>query len=64
MALRIGVDLDTFQTICEDKGEGVITQSIAEKSGASFIVVGYLSPIQSDAAIGLLMLWVKLDNNE
>ncbi|KAL4816805.1 O-methyltransferase-domain-containing protein [Aspergillus spinulosporus] len=39
MALRIGVDLGIFQTICEDKGEGVTTQSIAEKSGASFIVV-------------------------
>lgn len=40
MALRIGVDLDIFQTVCEDKGEGVTTQSISEKSGASLIVVG------------------------
>ncbi|KAL4761102.1 S-adenosyl-L-methionine-dependent methyltransferase [Aspergillus foveolatus] len=39
MALRIGVDLDIFQTVCEDKGEGVTTQNIAEKSGASFIIV-------------------------
>jgi hypothetical protein len=40
MALRVGVDLNIFQTICEGKGEGVTTQSIAEKSGASFVVVG------------------------
>jgi hypothetical protein len=40
MALRVGVDLDIFQIICEDEGEGVTTQSIAEKSGASLMVVG------------------------
>ncbi|KAL4998612.1 S-adenosyl-L-methionine-dependent methyltransferase [Aspergillus recurvatus] len=39
MALRIGVDLGVFQAICEGQGEGVTTRSIAEKSGASFIVV-------------------------
>ncbi|KAL6232854.1 hypothetical protein BDW75DRAFT_216760 [Aspergillus navahoensis] len=39
MALRVGVDLGVFQAICDDRGDGVTTQSIAEKSGASFIVV-------------------------
>ncbi|KAL4737913.1 S-adenosyl-L-methionine-dependent methyltransferase [Aspergillus similis] len=39
MALRVGVDLGVFQAICESQGEEMTTQSIIEKSGASFTVV-------------------------
>jgi hypothetical protein len=40
MALRMGVQLGVFQAIRDNQGEGVTTQQIAEKSGASDIVVG------------------------
>ncbi|KAL2842379.1 hypothetical protein BJY01DRAFT_249062, partial [Aspergillus pseudoustus] len=39
MAMRVGVDLGVFQAICDGQGEKVTTQSIAEKSGASFLVI-------------------------
>jgi hypothetical protein len=42
MAMRVGVDLGVFQAICDGQGKGVTTQSIATKSGASFLVVGML----------------------
>jgi hypothetical protein len=40
MALRVGVDLDVFQTISNSLKQGATTRSIADKSGASFSVVG------------------------
>ncbi|KAL4745491.1 hypothetical protein BDW72DRAFT_211295 [Aspergillus terricola var. indicus] len=39
MALRVGIDLGIFQTICEDNGEGVTPHILADKSGASITVV-------------------------
>ncbi|PYH48043.1 S-adenosyl-L-methionine-dependent methyltransferase [Aspergillus saccharolyticus JOP 1030-1] len=39
MAIRVGVDLDVFQAICDGQGEGVTTDTIAEKTGASFLLV-------------------------
>ncbi|KAL3494526.1 O-methyltransferase-domain-containing protein [Aspergillus germanicus] len=39
MALRVGVDLDIFQSISDAREEGATTQSIADKSGASFAVI-------------------------
>ncbi|KAL2816081.1 S-adenosyl-L-methionine-dependent methyltransferase [Aspergillus granulosus] len=39
MAMRVGVDMGVFQAICDGQGEGVTTQSIAAKSGASFLLV-------------------------
>jgi hypothetical protein len=42
MAVRVGVDLDVFRSISDAREEGATTQSIADKSGASFIVVGML----------------------
>jgi hypothetical protein len=42
MALRVGVDFDVFRSISDEREEGATTQSIADKSGASFIVVGMI----------------------
>jgi hypothetical protein len=42
MAMRVGVDLGVFQAICDGQGEEVTTESIAEKSGASFLLLGTL----------------------
>ncbi|KAL5041423.1 hypothetical protein BDW71DRAFT_217873 [Aspergillus fruticulosus] len=49
MALRVGVDLGVFQAICEGQPEGVTTQSIAEKSGANFIVVDQILRLLASA---------------
>lgn len=40
MALRMGVQLDVFTTINSHEVAGTTTQEIAEKAGASPIVVG------------------------
>ncbi|KAL4927968.1 sterigmatocystin 8-O-methyltransferase precursor [Aspergillus undulatus] len=42
MALRMGIQLGAFQTICNHKDEGVRVHDIAEKSGASPTVVGQI----------------------
>lgn len=42
MALRMGVQLGVFTTINGHEVEGTTTQEIAEKAGASPIVVGML----------------------
>ncbi|KAL4888675.1 O-methyltransferase-domain-containing protein [Aspergillus ambiguus] len=38
-AIRMGVQLGAFQAICDGKAEGTTTEQIAERSGASAIVV-------------------------
>lgn len=43
MALRLGVQLGVFTSINDHKAEGITTKEIAEKAGASPIVVGTLS---------------------
>ncbi|PYH99493.1 sterigmatocystin 8-O-methyltransferase precursor [Aspergillus ellipticus CBS 707.79] len=39
MALRMGVQLDAFRAICDDQGQGTTTQQIADRSGASVVLV-------------------------
>jgi hypothetical protein len=43
MALRMGVQLGVFTSTNDHKAEGITTKEIAEKAGASPIVVGMLS---------------------
>ncbi|KAF7590961.1 hypothetical protein BBP40_002213 [Aspergillus hancockii] len=49
MALRMGVQLGVFQAIRDGQGDGVTTQQLAEKSGASDIVVDQIMKLLSAA---------------
>lgn len=40
MSLRMGVQLGVFQEVRDNAAQGATTQQIAEKSGASVMVVG------------------------
>lgn len=40
MALRMGVQLDVFKTIRDSQSHVTTTQQIADKSGASVVLVG------------------------
>ncbi|CEL10446.1 hypothetical protein ASPCAL13565 [Aspergillus calidoustus] len=49
MAMRVGVDLGVFQAICDGQGEEVTTESIAEKSGASFLLLDQILRVLASA---------------
>jgi hypothetical protein len=52
MALRVGVQIGVFQAIRDHHGEGgATTQEIAEKSGASPIVVGMCDPLSTSICL-------------
>lgn len=44
MALRMGVQLGAFKMIADNPTQGTTSQQIAEKSGASMILVGKSRP--------------------